>query len=1163
MHRIDGLLILTASDLTAYLECGHLVRLERRTALGEIERPGREPAAALLARKGAAHEQRFLDRLRAEGHEIVEFPLSSSGLEASLDAARRTEEAMARGIEVIAQATLFDGERLGRADVLRRTPTKSERWPWSYEVVDAKLSLTTQPAAIVQLCFYSEQVERLQGNAPRSFHLVLGDGALCAYPLKAYSAYYRALDRAFREYLTQTEDPYPVPVSYCLRCAWSDRCAQRRDEDDHLSLVAGMRGDQIAKLEASGINTIAALARASDDARPARLAERSFSRLRRQAALQTLQREAERTGRTDGYRYELLPLQEGEGFALMPPSSPGDVFFDMEGDPLYEPGRGLEYLFGNQLPEGSYVAFWALAPSEERAAFEQCVDFFFARHARDPHMHVYHYAPYEKSALRRLAATYETREEEVDALLRADVFVDLFAVVRQALLISQPSYSIKKLEPFYGFTRATDVRAGDDSILAFEQWRLEPERRDVLHDIQRYNEDDCRSTYELRLWLDALKTEAERVYLTTIVWNGGANAVSAETATEDDGSGEVPDSGVRTDGLVNRLLDGIEPPEGAEWRDLPEPQRDRWLLAKLLGYHRREERPAWWEYFDRCENADGLIEEDSRAIGGLVLDTTVEPFKATSKSRNLVYTYRFPSQQFFLEVDSRDPHDPHVRRAAGKLIGEITLGEDGGRLCLQVSSTHGDPAGIRALIPSTPIPTIPQRKALQRLGAAWLDGTLPERNVARELLARRPPRRRGMEFGAPVQPSQADGTAIAAVIASLDASALFVQGPPGTGKTTRGAVAIVDLLARGLRIGITARSHAAIDHLLNGIDLEAQRRAFRFRGMSKGDGKAVSSWINIRRAKNNRDCEDDDLQLVAGTAWLFAREEMMNHLDVLVIDEAGQIALADALAVSGSARNLVFLGDPLQLQQVSRGTHPSGTGDSVLEYLLGDAATIPPDRGIFLDVSYRMHPEICAFISENVYDGRLRAAPATANNAVESPGLRGSGLRYMPIPHIGNGRESSEEAEWIVEEVVRLLRGSVTIGERPSRAMTANDVLVVSPYNAQRARIERVLRARGLDALRVGTVDKFQGQEAPVVFYSMATSSDADLPRDLAFLYERNRFNVAISRAQALCVLVASPKLLRARCKTPEEMAMVNLLCRYVERSSPATQLIEEEHGEH
>jgi len=276
---------------------------------------------------------------------------------------------------------------------------------------------------------------------------------------------------------------------------------------------------------------------------------------------------------------------------------------------------------------------------------------------------------------------------------------------------------------------------------------------------------------------------------------------------------------------------------------------------------------------------------------------------------------------------------------------------------------------------------------------------------------------------------------------------------------------------------------------------------------------------------------------------------MQGKFDVLVIDEAGQTALADAVAVCGAARNMLLLGDPLQLQQVSQGIHPLCTGDSVVSYLLGEETTIPPERGIFLEVSYRMHPEICAFISENVYDGRLRAAPQTKKNVIDAPGLSGAGLRFLPIIHEGNSRESAEEAQRIVDEIKLLLRGSVTIGDAQPRAMSTEDVLVVSPYNAQRACIQRCLHDQGLDTVRVGTVDKFQGQEAPVVFYSMATSSDADLPRDLAFLYEQNRFNVAISRAQVLCVLVASPRLLLARCESPEEMAMVNLLCRYVECS--------------
>ena len=271
---------------------------------------------------------------------------------------------------------------------------------------------------------------------------------------------------------------------------------------------------------------------------------------------------------------------------------------------------------------------------------------------------------------------------------------------------------------------------------------------------------------------------------------------------------------------------------------------------------------------------------------------------------------------------------------------------------------------------------------------------------------------------------------------------------------------------------------------------------------------------------------------------------------MLVIDEAGQLALGDALACATAARNVVLLGDPLQLAQVSQGSHPICSGASVLEHLLGEEHTVPPDRGVFLDVSYRMHPAICGFISHAVYDGRLTAAASTARHRVSAPGpLAGAGLRYLPVAHTGNGRESGEEAERIADAVAELLRGEVTPPAGPPRPLRAADILIVTPYNAQRRRIAQTLAQRGLPPLAVGTVDKFQGQEAAVVFYSMATSSSDDLPRDLSFLFEKNRFNVAVSRAQALAVLVSSPRLLEVRCTTPAEMELASLLCAYVERS--------------
>jgi len=840
-------LILTASDLAAYLECGHLVHLERQVAFGELERPKRDDAAELFAFKGAAHERQYLDRLRDEGREIIEFAVPAVSLEEYIAAARRTEEAMDRGVDVLVQATLFDGTWLDRADVLMRVPTPSRRWAWSYEVIDTKLALTTRPSAIVQICNYSEHVARVQGRPPKHMHIVLGDGTSRRYSVNSFSSHYRILVQAFRDHLASDSDAYPLPVAYCPRCIWNESCTQRREDDDHLSIVARMRADQIVKLEARGITTVAGLSRAGDDLRPARLSETTFAMLRRQATLQTVQRDAERQGRTDGMRYELLQPREGEGLALLPPASPGDVFFDMEGDPMYEVNRALEYLFGCYLPDDRYIAFWARDVKEERVAFERCVDFFVERRAANPEMHIYHYAPYEKSALRRLAVTHETREREVDDFLRSGTFVDLYAVVRQSVLVSQPSYSIKKLEPFYGFTRATDVRAGADSILAFERWRLEPRREELLHDIERYNEDDCRSTSRLRQWLDRLRDKSEREFATTIAWRS-AMPLEDDADTQADASANITVEGPL---LAERLLDCIDVPTNEdELRRHSESQRVRWVLAKLLGYHRREEKPVWWEYFDRCENADALVDGDTRAVGGLVLDASVKPFKLTSRSRGFVYTYKFPPQQFFLEEDD-DIHDPHARKRAGSLL-DITLGEDGGALRLKASTAHDDPSAIRALIPAGPISTIVQQNALRRLATAMLDGSLPKQHVARELLAGRAPRRRGVPPDTLVQPAEPDGTAIADIVASLNASALFVQGPPGTGKTTRGAAAIVELLKRGVRVGVTARSHAAIDNLLDGIDREAQRRGVKFRGLRKVNEKTDSPWKFIETSKDQR-----------------------------------------------------------------------------------------------------------------------------------------------------------------------------------------------------------------------------------------------------------------------------------------------------------------------
>lgn len=279
--------------------------------------------------------------------------------------------------------------------------------------------------------------------------------------------------------------------------------------------------------------------------------------------------------------------------------------------------------------------------------------------------------------------------------------------------------------------------------------------------------------------------------------------------------------------------------------------------------------------------------------------------------------------------------------------------------------------------------------------------------------------------------------------------------------------------------------------------------------------------------------------LHAGTAWWWARPDACRSVDVLIVDEAGQVSLADAIAVAQGAKSMLLLGDPQQLPHVSQGTHPFGAGASVLEHLIDGADTIPPDRGVLLDVSWRMHPDLCRFVSNTMYDGRLSAEGHCANQRVDSPGMSGTGLRMLSVEHFGNRGRSPEEASAIAAQIDALLDGTFTDRDGHTQDLTLDDILVVAPYNAQ----VRTLLAELPDGARVGTVDKFQGQQAPIVFFSMATSTDEDVSRGMSFLFSRNRLNVAISRAQALAIIVCSPKLLTARCATVDDMRLVNMLC--------------------
>ncbi len=584
---------------------------------------------------------------------------------------------------------------VGHADFLRRVDVPSQRWPWSYEVIDTKLALSPKPYFLIQLCNYSEHLERVQGSAPHYGYIVLGSGDERAFRMADYAAYYRHLKHSFLAMVANLRDAYPLEVSHCNVCAWSDACRRRREADDHLSLVAGMRVGQMGKLEDAGITTMAKLATTS--VRPWGMSERTFDDLRTQAELQVEQRRASARGERTPYRYRFRPdpivdeaatQKATAGFAKLPEPARGDIFFDIEGDPLYRPDRGLEYLFGLYVPdEDRYIAFWAKDSSEERRAFEQCVDFIAERLGRHPNLHVYHYAAYEKSALRRLMGRFASREREIDDFLTHGVFVDLYPVVHQAMWISQPSYSLKKVEAFYEQQRSTQTKGGDDSIVMFELW-LASQDPTLLEDIERYNEDDCRSTYRLREWLIALRADYNAQRETPLPWRPPVESPPEKP--------EPP----RTE-LERQLLAGLEAPDSlAALRGALPEFRARWLLGNIIQYHRRENKPEHWQYYERCENIEDLIEFDRYAIGGLRRRAEVAPYKLDG-SRNLVYTYEYPPQEHYLRSN---PHCADSRKG----VTEIIVHDEAAReIRLKLNPEMAQ--RLRALIPGGRFP-IPKGK---------------------------------------------------------------------------------------------------------------------------------------------------------------------------------------------------------------------------------------------------------------------------------------------------------------------------------------------------------------------------------------------------------------------------------------------------------------------
>ena len=1155
-----GRLRLSASDVANFLACQHLTRLDLLRARGELRPPHEfDIGFTDLAERGNAHERAVLDRFRADGHGVTVI-----GGHPDVAAAAATLEAVRSGADVIYQGVLVHDRSpdepalLGRPDFLIRAGLleapdgEPRRGEPHYEVVDAKLARSARARAVAQTAFYSHLLAGAQLIRPRWMHLALGNGEFASFKVDDYAAYERQTRRLLAAFIAADpgenppSDPYPDPVEHCAICRWSEFCADRRRRDDDLSLIAEITAGQRRALKAAGVATRRGFAGLADLPVLGGVSRGSVLRVQAQARLQVA---SEDEGQI---RYELIDPERDAGGALvanrgllaLPEPATGDLFFDIEGARYYsEDGRefGLQYLFGivdtaeaDSSGTPRYTQIWSFDRRGEKRAFEELIDFITSRRERNPRLHVYHYNHYEpttvdhltelhetrQEAVGRLMGRFATREDEVDDLFRLGVFVDLYRVMRQGVRAGVESYSIKRLEPLCGYVRRVDLREATVNLIAFEA-ALEDGTADGDRERQRivggYNEDDCRAALALRDWLEERRAELARRL--------GADLPRPAVAEEVRAAEDPEVTRIRT-----ALLAGLPADPAARTGE----QRAKALLADLVDWHRREAKPAWWRYFHlRTLSAEELIGEPD-ALGGLVGGEVTGEVK-----RSVVRRFRFPPQEYRFSA-GETVHDP----VTDKGWTVCAVDDAAGTIELKIGKTYGGPLPA-ALVEEGPIPTNEQRDRLRDLCDRVLREGLGGRDAATALLLRLRPADGGE--GPLRREGEAAGEAAVRLAMIVRDSYLPIQGPPGTGKTFTATKQIFQLIGHGRTVGITGPSHAVICNLIDEICEHADQRGIPVRIGQRADGDNLHPRAaRMDYDKLVRELGDGTLDVVAGTSWMWSREQFAGSVDTLFVDEAGQLSLANVLAVTGAAANLVLVGDPQQLAQPSQATHPPGAGVSALEHILGDRATMPADAGLLIDRTWRMHPTLCRYTSEVFYDGKLTGVDGLERQEIlGGPPPRGSGLRILEVPHEGNANASAEEADQVAR-LVRDLLGRAWHDWRGERLPIGPDqILIVTPYNAQIRAIQDALAQAGCPTwVRVGTVDKFQGREAPVAIDSMATSSADQAPRGLEFLYDRHRLNVATSRARAMAIIVASPDLVRVSCRTPRQMSLVNALCR-------------------
>jgi len=1107
--------LLTPSKITAWLGCAHYLTLNNHVESGELTVTPTvlNSLAEILVEKGNQHEANCLEDYESPGKTIYQVPGRNRGEDFTQWVAR-VGNPMELGFDVVYQMPFVHEGIRGIADFLVKREEFSDGFSL-YEPVDAKLTRSKgKPGHVLQLCFYAEAMEALVGRAPRQMHIWLGSGTTQALTVEEFLPYWRRLRRQLSSLLADTPQDVttqPKPCESCEYCEFQGHCERQWREEDSLAFVANSRDSERDALEAVGVRTVVELSRRRDSV--ADLRDEKLDRLSRQAALQVTSREDP----SHPPAFELIASSEdpvyGHGFELLPQPDDGDVFFDFEGDPFWTAQNELMFLAGlyyrDAGGEWTFDERWAHTLSEQQEMMGDLVDFFAARRLTFPGMHVYHYNHTERSTIERL--TRDVDEENLFAsLVDSGLFVDLFTIAKNAVRVGTESYGLKHLEHLVNFVRTGGIEQGAGAVVEYEQWMVSGDNQ-LLRNIAAYNRDDVVSTLALRDWLVAQRPSS-------LPWR---DAIIEREVYELD-----------TDELVERLHEFAD--GSAEY-----------LLGDLLNYWRRERSADVTPKYVALNGDYSVLYDNLDYVTNLSFVGMQEP---VGRERIPKMLLSWPDQVVDHGLEAKDDvlyAGVGVQYGKGQIA---SIDFDRREVAIRwgnVQELHG---GVPAVLTKDRnFRPAAKHGAIKDLARQVLEPTLhgePSR-LAMSLLRAEGPRFTpgyGPEGGV----FSDDLASIHRWVEHLDESFVAIQGPPGTGKTYSGSHIIRYLVGRGLRVGVLAMSHGAINNLMSATldvfrhegDIE-KLRALRW------EDRPSEPLEGLHYSKNKDDLLSQEFNLIGATAWMWANDAMRQApVDVLVVDEAGQLSLADALAATTGARNMLLLGDPLQLAQVAKAEHPGLSGASVLEHILGEHVTVPANQGVFLSETWRMHPDVCEFISRQIYEGRLSANKCCYQQSTDF----GTGLRWLPVHHVGRSTQSSEEVDAVLDHITSMLGTSWTNHKGVTAPLIPRDFMVVAPYNDQVNLIAKECQSRSdLRGVQVGTVDKFQGREAPVVFFTMTTSSAQDMPRGPEFLFSRNRLNVAVSRARCLAYLVCTEELLNSRAQDIDDMRLISTLSAFVE----------------